>query len=212
MNITRLKNPDYEKKAFDYLIEKYKADPEWFERNLPDITDMVREASLPLPPPRPSFNLTEAERLQHTEALLAILNVPKPCPQDAVMALEHCAVLVQDNFMTPHVGRDKVVPLFETAFGKSHESFEEDMTIPIEERGTGEPFYHSSLLRGVVIGLDKKRRLVSVTVTPSKVREYHRLRSIVGIARDPCEDVSIRHDDYLAEEIYRAKISPHEPS
>ena len=202
-NITRLKHPEYEKIAFDYLIERYKADPEWFEQNLPDITEMVREASMPPSPPRPSFNLTDAQRQRHAKALNDILSISEPSPQDALEGLEHCAILVQDDFLTPHVTHRRVLTLFKAAFGKSPESYRKNTAVSIEGCGTGELVYHSSLLRGVVVGLDKDKRLVSVTITPSDIREGEKMMSIVGIGRgDPRDDVSINHDDYLAELYY----------
>ena len=147
----------------------------------------------------------------HAKTLEAILDASEPHPQDAVRGLEHCAVLVQDDLMTPHVDRDKALRLFKAAFGKSPGSFRKNTVVPIEGRGTGEPVYRSSLIRGVVANLDLEMKLVSVTVTPRLIREGNKLMGIVGIAHDASDDVSVKHDDYLAE-IHLSEISSHEPS
>ena len=73
-------------------------------------------------------------------------------------------------------------------------------TIPVDSGSNGEPTYHISLVRGVVMNLDLSMRLVSITVTPRKVRERRKLMRIVGIGRDPASDVSAKHDEYLAEQ------------
>ena len=74
------------------------------------------------------------------------------------------------------------------------------MSILIEGHGTGEPIHHSSLVRGVVADLDLGMRLVSITVTPRKVREGNKMMGIVGIGHGLCPDVAARHDDYLLEQ------------
>ena len=147
----------------------------------------------------------------HAKELDAILSMVEPRSQDAVRGLEHCAVLVQDDLMTPHVDRDKALRLFKAAFGKSPGSFRKNTVIPIEGRGTGEPVYRSSLIRGVVADLNLEMKLVSVTVTPRLIREGNKMMGVVGIARDARDDVSVKHDDYLAE-IHLSEISSHEPS
>ena len=45
-------------------------------------------------------------------------------------------------------------------------------------------------------------RLVSITIAPSKIREGKRMMRLVGIAHDSRDDVSINHDEYLAEIYY----------
>ncbi len=191
-----------EKAAFDLLVTKYRANPKSFERQFSDVGQIVRQAVEPRRVSRPSFRMTEREKRHHTDSLNAILDMEEIPPQDATRGIEHCAVLIQDELLTPHVNRDRVLTLFKAAYGKSLESARKNTVIPVEGRGTGDPVYHSSLLRGVVADLNLDMRLVSITITPRKIREGKKMMSIVGIAHDSCDDLSIRHDDYLAEIYY----------
>ena len=148
---------------------------------------------------RPIFRLSDREKAHHVEALSYILEKQDLAPRDAVNALESCAILIQDDFMTPHVDHQSIVSLFKAAFGKTPAAIRENTSIPTEGHGTGEPVFHSSLVRGVVAQLDREMRLVSVTVTPHKVREGNKMMAIVGIGQDSRTDVATRHDDYLTE-------------
>ena len=150
---------------------------------------------------RPIFRLSDREKAYHVESLSCVsLKGGTWLPSDAVNALESCAILVQDDFMTPHVDHQSIVSLFKAAFGKTPGSIREKMIIPIGGHGTEEPVYRSSLVRGVVAELDPGMRLVSITVTPRKVREGNEMMGIVGIGQDSRTDVAAHHDDYLAEQ------------
>ena len=195
-----------EKVAFQLLISKYQADPSWFDQHLPEIGKIVRQAALPSRPSRSPFGLTSRERAYHIEALLGTKPMDKPSPQDAIEALEHCASLIEDDSLPDCMDHESLVSLFRAAFGKSPGSFRKNTTIFTEGICDVEPAYHISLVRGVVLNLDLEMRLVSVTITPRKFRERKKLMSIVGIGHDPNPDVSIGHDDYLAEQ------SPHASS
>lgn len=189
-----------EKATFEILVSKYRNDPGMFERHFPDVGQIMRHVVEPSRVSRPHFGLTDREKAHHVEALSDVMDMPEPHSQDAINALESCAVLIQDDFMTPHVNHQLVVSLFKAAFGKAPGSIKKNMSLPIEGRGTGEPIHHSSLIRGVVADLDSGMRLVSITVTRRKVREGNKMMDIVGIGRDSRTDVAARHDDYLAEQ------------
>ncbi len=193
-----------EKAAFDLLVTKYRANPKSFESQFPsDVSQIVRQAVEPRRVSRPPFRMTKREKRHRTDSLNAILDMEEIPAQDAIKGIEHCAVLIQDETLTPHVNRDRVMTLFKAAYGISPESTKKNTVIPVEGLGTGEPVYHSSLLRGVVADLDLEMRLVSFTITPSKIREGKRMMRLVGIGRgDSRDDVSINHDDYLAEIYY----------
>ena len=148
---------------------------------------------------RPPFRMTERERQHHADSLNAILGMKEIPSQKAIKGIEHCAVLIQDETLTPHVNRERALTLFNAAYGKSPESAKKNTVIPVEGLGSGEPVYHSSLLRGVVADLDTEMRLVSITIIPRKIREGRKMMSIVGIARDSRNDISINHDEILAE-------------
>lgn len=192
-----------EKATFDLLVTKYRANPKSFERQFPsDVSQIVRKAVAPYRVSRPPFRMTEREKRHRADSLNSTLDMAKIPPQDAIKGIEHCAVLIQDETLTHHVNRDRVITLFKAAYGKSPESYRKNTVIPIEG-GTEEPVYHSSLLRGVVADLDLEMCLVSITITPSKIREGKRMMRLVGIGRgDSRDDVSINHDDYLAEIYY----------
>ncbi len=193
-----------EKAAFDLLVTQYRINPESFERKFPStISQLVRQAVEPYRVSRPKFRMTEREKSHRADSLNAILDMTEIPPEDAIKGIEHCAVFIQDETLTPHVNRDRVLTLFKAAYGKSPESPKKNTVIPIQGRGTGEPVYHSSLLRGVVADLDLEMRLVSITITPSKIEEGRRMMRLVGIGQgDPRDDVSINHDEYLAEIYY----------
>ena len=189
-----------EKAAFEILVSQYRTDPKLLELHFPEVSQIVRRVVEPSRVSRPHFSLTEREKARHVKELVAVMEMEAPASQDAVRALEHCAVLIQDDFMTTHVNHQTVVSLFKSVFGKSPGSIRKNTTIPVEGKEEVEPIYHSSLVRGVVADLDLGMRLVSVTVTPRKMREGSKMMSIVGIGDDPCPDVSVRHDDYLADQ------------
>ena len=195
-----------EKATFELLVSKYRNDPKMFERHFPDVGQIMRQVVEPSRVSRPHFSLTEREKAHHIEAISAVVGSPEPSSQDAVNALESCAILIQDDFMTPHVDHQLAVSLFKAAFEKSPGSIGKNTSFPIESHGTGEPIYHSSLVRGVVADLDLEMRLVSITVTPRKVREGNKMMGIVGIGHDSCTDVAARHDDYLAEQTPHGSI------
>ena len=81
---------------------------------------------------KPIFGLTECEKAQHVDVLSSVLAKLEPSPQEAVNALESCAILVQDDFMTPHVDHQSIDSLFKAAFGKTPAAIRENTSIPIE--------------------------------------------------------------------------------
>ena len=109
---------------------------------------------------RPLFSLTERERTHHIEALSSVLTRSDLSSQDAVRALECCAILIQDDFMTPHVDRKLVVSLLKAAFGKGPGSMKNNTTFCIEGRDIRNLVYQSSLIRGAAADLDLEMRLV----------------------------------------------------
>ena len=128
-----------ERAAFEILVSRYRTNPEVFEQHLPDVSQILRQVVEPSRGSMPDFSLTEREKAHHVEALSSVLDKSQPSSRDVVKALECCAILVQDDFMTPHVHRELVVSLFKTAFGKSPGAIRKNMSIPIEGHGTGEP-------------------------------------------------------------------------
>ena len=190
------------------LLEvKYLSEPEKFRAFMPDIAQMLDRVSPPRRSNNGSFNLTERERTYHRKILVNMLQVMDDrglSPQKAVRVFEHCASLIMDGSLLEEVGHDTRVNLIKTALGNPPDSFREETTIAITDENAAALIVNKvPIVRGVYLELDEDVRLISISVSPSKVRERQKLMGIVGIGRDAKSDVSIGHDDYLAE------IDPH---
>ena len=122
---------------------------------------------------------------------------------EAVKALEHCAELILNDNLPHDVNHERLVHIFKAAAGKSPGSFRVNTTIPVRANHPEAAAHRVSLVRGVELNLDTQMKLISMKITPRKVREYREIMKIAGIGRDLASDVSVRHDDYLAEQ------SPH---
>ena len=194
---------DKEKVVFNLLVAKYQADRAWFKRNLPDVIPYIDDAVSPPRPSPPPFRLSDRTRASHLEALSNIRGTHGLERADAMKELERCAALIMDDWLRNDISYETRVSLFKSAFGKLPEAFEENTTLYADGARDTETAHQVSLVRGVVLSLDANLRLVSVSVTPYKVRERERMMSIVGIGRDSKGDIAARHDEYLAE------ISPH---
>lgn len=193
-----------ESAVFGHMLSKYQTDPEWVKRHLPEIGEIMSRTVSPPRMPQSPFGLTERERAFHIESLPRVDGLDELQPEDAVKALERCAALIRDDSLPFEFNHDALVRLFKAAFDKTPGSFKTNTVIPInQEDGGDDAVHHASLVRGVVLNLDLNMKLLSVAITPRKVRERKKLMGIVGIGHDPMRDVAARHDDYLAEQ------SPH---
>ena len=127
-------------------------------------------------------------------------------PGDALAGLQHCAALIRDDnlpygwdeSLSHEMGHEVLKSLLKEAIGKSPGSYKAKTTLPVGEGGGGPAIQQISLIKGVLLGLDTNRRLVSVSIHPGKYRERRKVMAIVGIGSDPSPDVALRHDDYLA--------------
>lgn len=190
------------------LKMKYRSDPEGFRAYLPEVAAILDVMNPPSSPSRqrePRFKLTEQERARHKQGLSKMLERLEEGSlsfKQAVRTLEHCANLQRDDSWARYTDHDTRVKLAKVALGRSHESFTEDTTVMIADYEASAPIVSKvSFLRGVYLELDESMRLISISILPAKVAEFHRLRGIVGLGRDieGKKDVALRHDDYLAE-------------
>ena len=190
--------------VFRHMLSRYEVDPDWVKRNLPEIGEILSQAVSPPQTTRSPFVLTERERAFHIESLPGVEDLDELQPEEAIKVLERVAALILDDSLPFTFNHQALVRLFKAAFDKSPGSFKVNTVIPINQKdGGNDAARHASLVRGVVLNLDLGMNLLSVTITPRKVRERKKLMSIVGIGHDPMRDVAARHDDYLAEQ------SPH---
>ena len=193
-----------EKRIIDLLQAKRTEDPDGFRDYLPAVDDL-----LPIPLPKrlakSPFGLTEKELAFHKSGLQGALEKiysDDADAQDAIKGLQHYAnIKIHDAFSTDAT-YDMAQRLFKAAFGKSHGSYKRKTTIPVAGEGTGPVQERVTVLRGVYLELDRNRRLVSVSINPTKVKEMARIMKFVGIVKGP-PDLAERHDDYFA------MIDPH---
>lgn len=190
-----------ESAVFGHMLSKYQTDPEWVNRHLPEIGEIMSRTVSPTRITQSPFGLTERERAFHIESLPGVEGLDELQSEDAVKALERCAALIRDDSLPYEFDHEALVRLFKAAFNKTPGSFKTNTVIPVNQKdgGDDESAHRASLVRGVVLNLDLNMKLLSVTITPRKVRERKKLMSIVGIGKDSMPDVAARHDDYLAE-------------
>ena len=193
--------------VMDLLEQRYSLEPEKFRAFLPDIAQVFDAMYESRRSKKPPFNLTERERAYHRESLVKTLQCPDGdnlTSEQAIKAFEHCANLIRDDSLPDEVRYPTMVRLLKAAVGKSPGSFRKNETIIVgHEQSSKDVINRVSVIRGVHLELDRDMRLVSISVSPYKFRQRRKLLSIVGVGRDTKSDVSIRHDDYLAE------IDPH---
>ena len=194
-----------EKRIIDLLQAKRRQDPKGFRQYLPAVANLLPTPQSKKPTNSP-FGLTEKELAFHKTGLQKALEKVESGnadPQDAIKGLHHYANIKIHDSLSIDATHDMAKRLFKSAFGKSHGSYKRKTTIPVAGDDTGPVQERVTILRGVYLELDRNRRLVSVSVNPTKVKEMARIMKIVGIIKDAPPDIAEKHDDYLA------MIDPH---
>ncbi len=197
-----------EERLIDMLQAKYREDPKGFQRYLPGAAELLTEPPSRQKGPKPRFQLTEQELFDNRAGLAKVLREMDEgtlTPGGALTGLQYCAALIRDDnlpygwdeSLSHEMGYEVLKNLLKQAIGKSPGSYTVKTTVPVGEGG-GTSVEHISLIRGVLLGLDSNRRIVSVSIHPGKYRERRKLMTIAGIGSDPNPDVALRHDDYLA--------------
>lgn len=146
---------------------------------------------------------TEQAQFALTQTLAAVAS-GDATPEESVKGLEHCAFLIRDDNLPAEADYEVLCALFKAAFGKRPASFKKSEMIEVTDGHAADDVVHRfSLVRGVSLELDREMRLISVSVSPRKVRQRRKLLSFVGAGQDADPDVARRHDEYLA------RINPH---
>ena len=141
----------------------------------------------------------QERRLAELAEVFEKLNKGLVTTEEAARGLHHCAALIMDDSLPEEADYERLKSLIRVALGKSPGSYKSKATVQIGE-GIGDICERVSAIRGVYLDLDRRRRLVSVSIHPRKVRERRGLMQFVGASKDPESDVSSRHDDYLVSE------------
>ena len=189
------------------LYSKYAANPQKFRSDMPDVAQMLDAMNPPRRLRKSTFGLTEREVKRHQDALtetLAKAASGNATADEAVKSLERCAFLIKDDSLPSEANYETLSNLLKTAVGKRPASFKKSEKIVIsDEHPPREVISEVSLVKGVSLGLDREMRLISISVSPHKVKQRRKMLAFVGIGQDTKTDVALRHDEYLAE------IDPH---
>ena len=191
-----------ERRLIELLQARYREDPKGFRKYLPGVVDLLPEQPPEIGRRRSLFGLTEQETAFHLGGLAEVFDYLNKGPvaiEEAAKGLQHCAALIMDDSLPEEAGYEEIKSLIRAALGKSPGSYKSKATVKIGE-GNGDVHERVSAIRGVYLDLDRRRRLVSISINPRKVRERRELMRFVGASKDPNPDVSSRHDDYLASE------------
>jgi len=175
----------------DLVLTKYREDPSPFRRILPDLAEALDRAY----PTRQSrhtfspFGLTERERVYRLSALESItgkLKGSRASRQEAIRALEHCAVLTEDDSLPYTIDRRSVMRLIGIVLGKPLTDVTSETTIEIPQNIPSSIVNRISLVRGAVLNLSQDMHLISISVIPQKVKEWPRaMRFISAIKQTP---------------------------
>lgn len=175
----------------DLVLTKYREDPSLFRRILPDLAEALDKVY----PTRQShhtsspFGLTERERAYRLSALESItenLKGSHVSRQDAIRALEHCAVLTEDDSLPYTIDRRSVMRLIGVVLGKPLTDVTSETTIEIPQDVPSKVVNRISLVRGALLNLSQDMHLVSISVIPQKVKDWPRaMRFILGVKQAP---------------------------
>lgn len=187
----------------DLILAKYRADPEGFRIYLPDVAKVLDSMSKPHRLSRSPFGLTEHERAHRIQALESIVEGLGKGQVDsggAIRALEHCAVLTEDDSLPREIDYKTLLRLLRFAIGKPISEVKGKATIAIQREQSDKAVNHVSLIRGVILDLSSDMRLVSVTVNPQKVKERRRAVRFIAMTEDVSRSTAEHQHSGLEEE------------
>ena len=166
----------------DLLLCKYRADARSFRKYLPEIAQMFG-AEHPRRQRSP-FGLTEHERSHRAEALKRVvkdIEDGQASEAHAVRGLEHYATLSRDDGLPHEISHETLIALFKAATGKSPSSFKRVTTFSMKKDDIDKAVNQVSVMRGISLNLTWDMRLVSITVSPQKMRQRHKALKFIGI-------------------------------
>lgn len=182
------------------LVERqYRRDPAAVEAVLPGVGVLLPQSAATAYASVPPLWQTPEEVEEHRAGLWKMLtkqDAETLTREEALRGLQDLALTLLDNSRIDGFRHHMAKGPLQTVLGESVDACAADTTITLAK---GKPIYRAIVLRGVGLHLDRKGRLVQISVNPEKIRRYDRLMSMAGAFRDTVTDVSERHDYYLEE-------------
>ncbi len=205
-----MKKSSKNNELFELLYSKLTSDPQGFRSYMPDVAQVLDAMKPSRRSAKSPFGLTEREKDHHVRALeevFAALEEGTVSAERAIKGLEHCAILIQDDNLPGKADYETLVKLLKCAIGKSPGSFKKSEVVEVADNYSAEDVVSKvSLVRGVSLNLDRQSRLVSIAISPHRVKQRRSMLGLVGIGQGSEPDVALRHDEYLSE------LGPHASS
>lgn len=188
-------------KVLHLIMEKYNSDPNGFRNYLPDVAEIL-DSVFPIKPKYNSpFGLTALEiknRIDRLNDILLEMQNGKLERQDAIKALENCAVLTKDDSLPIGISRNVIIRFLGVVLGKPLSDITSESTIDIMQNDSYKIANRVPILRGIVFNLTSEEDLISISITPRKFKE--RTKALRFVAKDEHSRGSISNKNILTED------------
>jgi len=189
----------------ELVLAEYRIDPARFRQYLPnvaialDLVFPVRQGS------RNPYGLTFNERQHRQQALENIVQKVETNQidrQDAIKALEHCAVLIEDDNLPYEIDRRLLIRLLGIILEKPISEITTETTVEILKDANHTIVSRISLIRGVRLNLTQNMNIVSILVIPQKIKE--RAKAMRFVPKTKLAQRTIRDHDNSSEDNHAA--------
>ena len=103
--------------------------------------------------------------------------------QDAVKALEHCAVLIEDDNLPTEVDRKILLRLLRIVLGRPLSDVTANTTVEISKEHSSVAINYITLVRGAILNLTQDMHLVSISIFPQKVKETPKALRFIAMSK-----------------------------
>lgn len=170
----------------DIVMAKYRVDPSGLRQCMPEVAELLDRSYPTGHGSENPYGLTENERENRLTALQRALEETRGrcvSRSAAIGALEHCAVLTEDDHLPENVDRRTIMRLLGIVLGKALSDITSATTSAVQQTAPGVAVYQIALVRGAVLNLDRNRCLISVTVSPKRAKDGSRAMRLTEIGK-----------------------------
>jgi len=170
-----------QKELVRLVLQAYSKDPLSFSNLLPEVGGILNNIFAPKVLSTQSFGITERERLDQVrllDALIAKNNQAQLSADEAKVALEKCAILIDSEFLPLSVDHTSILGLLVTALEYSPKSVDKKTDVAFSQEIPAREVF---VIRGVKLSLTWDYRLLAINIIPTYMKERNSLLTFVGI-------------------------------